>query len=364
MKNLSFLIKPASSSCNLKCRYCFYADVSKHRDVVNHGIMKDSTTDALLRQTFEHLDEEGTVTFAFQGGEPTVAGIDYFQKFCEKAEGMKKEKQKVSYAIQTNGYLLDQQWCELLKKYDFLTGVSLDGYKDNHDYFRISGQNTATYKTVRNAIDLLKKNGVRFNVLTVLSRQLAKHPERLYKFYRKEQISYIQLIPCLAGLEEDGNPYALTPELFADFYKTFFDCWFEDYQKGIYRSIGLFDNLIPMFADIPPYQCGMLGFCRLQLVVESDGSVYPCDFYVLDRYNGGNIEKNSLPEILNSEPMRKFVAEKKPRSQCCKTCRFESLCHGNCKRMTQLYFNDHYCGYQDFLNYASGRMAMIARTIK
>lgn len=157
MKNLSFLIKPASSSCNLKCRYCFYADVSKHRDVVNHGIMKDSTTDALLRQAFEHLDEDGTVTFAFQGGEPTVAGIDYFQKFCEKAEGMKKEKQKVSYAIQTNGYLLDQQWCELLKKYDFLTGVSLDGYKDNHDYFRISGQNTATYKTVRNAIDLLKK---------------------------------------------------------------------------------------------------------------------------------------------------------------------------------------------------------------
>lgn len=364
MKRLSFLIKPASASCNLKCKYCFYADVSEHREVKNNGIMKEEVMLSLIQEAMRSLDEDGEVTFAFQGGEPTVAGLAYFEKFCELVNKHKKPNQKIYYAIQTNAYMVDEEWCTFFKKYDFLVGVSLDGYKENHDYFRITTKNTATYKQVMKVIKLLKKYQVRINVLTVLSKQLAKNPLKLYEFYQKEEIDYIQLIPCLAGFDEKKNPFALTPELFASFYKQFYECWLKEYMSGKYRSVGLFDNLIPMFADIPPQQCGLLGFCSLQLVVESNGNIYPCDFYVLDEYLGGNIVDSSLDNIVNNENMRNFLTEKKKMSINCNDCSFISICHGNCKRMNTLYFKERYCGYQDFLKYAAGSMMQIAENLK
>lgn len=361
MKVLSFLIKPASSSCNLKCKYCFYADVSEHRLMKSNGVMNNETMESLIQKAFYALDEDGDVTFAFQGGEPTVAGLDYFQKFCTYVDKKKKEQQSVHYAIQSNAYNFDDTWCDFFHRYDFLVGVSLDGYKENHDYFRLTTGNKATYTTVMKSLDLLRKHEVKFNVLTVLSKQLAKHPQKLYAFYKKQNIEYIQLIPCIAGLDEVENPFALTPELFANFYKAFYDVWLEELKSGIYRSISLFDNIIPMYEDIPPHLCGLLGYCSLQFVVESDGSVYPCDFYVLDAYNGGNVKELDLMEIAKNEVMQGFLKEEKSMSVLCDTCPFISICHGNCKRMNSLYFHDQYCGYQDFLSYAYPTMKVLAK---
>lgn len=362
MKMLSFLIKPASSSCNLRCKYCFYADVSEHRKIKNNGIMKETTMKKLIDEAFHYLDEKGTVTFAFQGGEPTIAGIDYFKIFCSYVDQIKKNQQ-VYYGIQTNAMMIDDEWCNLFQKYDFLVGVSLDGYQENHDAFRISKAHKTTFDQVMRAIALLRNRGIRFNVLTVLSKQLAKHPEKLYSFYQRENIEFVQLIPCLAGFDDEKNLFALTPVLFASFYKKFYDCWLKEMRQGTYRSIGTFDQIISMFAGVPPQQCGMLGFCSLQLVVESDGGMYPCDFYVLDQYNGGNIMKNTLKEIINSEKFRSFLKEKKEMSLCCNTCPFIAICHGNCKRMNTLYFQRDYCGYQDFLKYAAGSMVQIAQRL-
>ena len=363
MKNLSFLIKPASSSCNLKCRYCFYADVSEHRQIKSNGIMKEAVMHQLINQALQVLDEDGEVTFAFQGGEPTVAGLAYFKAFCAYVDEQKTKTQQVHYALQTNAYVLDDDWCAFFHDYDFLIGVSLDGYKENHDYFRLTTGNKATYKTVMHAIDVLRKHKVSFNILTVLSKQLAKHPKKLYEFYQKQGFAYIQLIPCLAGLDEDSNPFALTPQLFASFYKLFYDEWLKEMKQGSYRSIGLFDNIIPMFVDIPPQQCGLLGYCSLQFVVESDGSIYPCDFYVLDEYKGGNVMELTLEKIAESSPMQDFLKEKKSMSPRCDSCRFVSICHGYCKRMNTLYFTKDYCGYQDFLEYAYPTMLQIAKQL-
>lgn len=360
MKVLSFLIKPASSSCNLRCKYCFYNDVSEHRKIKNSGIMNEVIMKKLIDEAFNYLDEKGIITFAFQGGEPTMAGVNYFKDFCSYVNQI-KNKQQVNYVIQTNATMIDNEWCDFFKEYDFLVGVSLDGYKENHDTFRISQVHKATFKQVMGAIDLLRKRKIRFNVLTVLSKQLAKHPEKLYEFYQQEDIDFIQLIPCLAGFDDEENPFALTPGLFASFYKKFYDCWLKEFQRGTYRSIGLFDNIILMFANNPPQQCGMLGFCSLQLVVESDGNVYPCDFYVLDQYNGGNIMDKTLEEIVNSKEIQSFFKEKKKMGQCCSTCSFISICHGNCKRMNSLYFKENYCGYQDFLKYVANSMIQIAQ---
>lgn len=360
MKYVNFLIKPASSACQLKCRYCFYHDVSEQRAVPSFGNMKEDTMQALITQACLTCDEDGEITFAFQGGEPTLATLPYFQAFCAYAKQTKKPLQTIHYAIQTNAYVIDDAWASFLAEEQFLVGISLDGYRENHDYFRLSEKHTATYKQVMYAISLLRKYNVQFNILTVLSKQLAKHPKKLYDFYKHQKFAYVQLIPCLAGLQEEDNPFALTPELFARFYKEFYTYWLNDYQQGDYMSVTLFDNLIPMFADIPPQQCGLLGFCSLQFVVEGDGSIYPCDFYVLDEYKGGNIKENSLLEIAQSTPMQDFLHEQKNMSPLCATCPFANICHGNCKRMNSLYFTDSYCGYQDFLTFAHASMKQIA----
>lgn len=364
MKKLSFLIKPASSSCNLKCRYCFYADVSEHRQIKSNGNMKEDTIHALIDQVFSILDDNGEVTFAFQGGEPTMAGLSYFHLFTSYVTASKKQSQTIHYALQTNGMVLNDEWCMFFHEYNFLIGISLDGYKENHDYFRLTSGMSATYKEVMLAITCLRKHEVQFNILTVLSKQLAKHPKKLYDFYRKQDVNYIQLIPCLSGLDEEQNPFSLTPKHFAQFYKQFYDCWLAELESGVYRSIGLFDNIIPMFVDIPPQQCGMLGSCSIQLVVESDGSIYPCDFYVLDEYKGGNIKDCNLLEIMKSKPMQSFLREKKKACSKCSTCNFLSICNGNCKRMSDLYFTNDYCGYQEFLAYAYPSMKKIARNVR
>lgn len=363
MKAISFLIKPASSMCMLHCRYCFYHDVSEHRSEKNHGLMKPETSLALIQKACEAVDEDGSITFAFQGGEPTVAGIAYFEHFCECVIQHKKPHQQIQYAIQTNGYIIDDAWCEVFRKYNFLVGVSLDGYRENHDYFRLNDHKKATFQRVMKSIQKLREYQVDFNILSVLSKQLAKHPQKLYDFYKKEGFTHIQLIPCLAGLEEIEDPFALTPHLFASFYKVFYDLWLKDFQKGQAMSIYYFDNLIPMFANIPPQQCGLLGFCSLQFVVESDGSVYPCDFYVLDEYCGGNITQASLQEIADCKEMKGFLQAKQEKSSLCSTCQFASMCNGNCKRMRSLYQSEGYCGYQDFLQYAAPSMSRIAQQI-
>lgn len=363
MKALSFLIKPASSSCNLKCKYCFYADVSEHRQIKSNGVMEETTMYRLIDRAFAALDEDGELTFAFQGGEPTMAGLPYFEKFCAYVLTKKMQKQTIHYALQSNASIIDDAWCAFFHEFDFLVGVSLDGYKENHDYFRLTTGNKATYKTVMHAIHRLRKHSVRFNILTVLSKQLANHPHKLYRFFQKENLHYIQLIPCLAGLDEDHNPFALTPESFASFYKAFYDIWLHELQSGVYRSIGLFDNIIPMYADIPPHQCGLLGYCSLQFVIESDGSVYPCDFYVLDQYNGGNIKDMDILDIAKCEVMQGFLKEEKRMSPLCEECPFIAICHGNCKRMNSLYFHDDYCGYQDFLKHAYPSMIQLAKQL-
>lgn len=362
MKHISFLIKPASSLCNMRCRYCFYADVSDHREVKSHGVMQPQTMRALIDRALG-LGEDAEITFAFQGGEPTVAGLDFFRDFTQYVADH-RSRQTIHYALQTNGYLLDEDWAEFFHTHDFLVGVSLDGYQDLHNWLRPDAAGKGTYNRVMHAIELLRTAGVDFNVLSVLTAQLAKRPQKLYKFYRQHNLDYVQLIPCLPGFDdENGDEFSLTPEAFATFYKAFFRLWTEDFRRGHYMSVTLFDNVIPLFRGYPPQQCGMLGRCAPQFVVESNGDVYPCDFYVLDRYRCGNVETDTLEDMATCEAVRTFLAE--PRRDCtqCATCPFERICHKNCKRLNVAYYREDYCGYRDFLEYAAPAMQQIARSL-
>ena len=362
MKHISFLIKPASSTCNMRCRYCFYADVAEHRETANHGVMEAPCAEAIIDAAFA-LGPDTKVTFAFQGGEPTCAGLEFFRSFCAHVDEA-RERQTVHYAIQTNGYVIDDTWAEFLAEHDFLVGVSIDGYPEMHDWLRPDARGVGTMGRVLDAISALRRASAEFNILTVLTDQLAHHPQKLYRFYKQHKFGFVQLIPCLPGLDETNDEYSLEPESFASFYKTFFRMWLEDFKRGDRMSVTLFDNVIPLFAGVWPQQCGMLGACAPQFVVEGNGDVYPCDFYVLDRYCLGNIRENSLEDMATCDALRTFIAE--PRRDCtlCADCPFERICHKNCKRLNTCYYREDYCGYRDFLEYAAPDMIAIARTLR
>lgn len=362
MKEVSFLIKPASSLCNLRCIYCFYMDEAEMRSQNSYGIMRDETMHRLIEQACS-LDVE-QINFCFQGGEPTVAGCEYFHKFINHVNKVNQNK-KITYAIQTNGTLINQEWISIFKENDFLVGISLDGFVQNHDFFRKDANQEGTFDRIINNIKLLEDAGINYNILTVLTRRLAQRPNQLFDFYMKYNFKYVQLIPCLPSLESNSimDRQALRPRDFSEFYKKFFDRWFDEYVDGNYISVTLFDNLIPMYKGLAPSQCGMLGKCQLQMVVEGDGSIYPCDFYVLDTYKCGNINENSLDEIMHAKAAKKFLGYKRELCKECKNCSFINMCHGNCRRLSACYYNENYCGYKDFLQYTYSRMNEIARTI-
>ena len=363
MKYFSMLIKPASSLCNYKCSYCFYNDVATQREIPCLGIMDDYTVDSIIDKTIGYFNEPVTITYAFQGGEPTCAGIEYFEKFIAKVNNNKNQNHIIQYALQTNGSLLDDRWIKLLKDNNFLVGISLDGFQENHDYFRKNQNGKETFEEVFNAYKKLKEYGVDVNVLTVLTSKLSKNPEKLYEFYKTNDIQFIQLIPCLPDLKNTDDSFALKPEEFSSFYKVIFDKWLDDLKTKEYRSITFFDNIIPLFIGRPPQQCGYLGFCSTQFVVEADGSVYPCDFYVLDQYKLGNINDVSIVDLANSTVASDFKNEKKRQCSKCEGCKYYKMCYGNCKRLNINYFSQDYCGIKDFLENKENEILAIARTL-
>lgn len=364
--NFYVLIKPASSLCNMCCRYCFYEDVSNERRQKSYGIMNLATAYKIIDRVFEACPE-GNVGFSFQGGEPTLATLNYFQLFVNYVESKKETSSTISYSIQTNGILIDDAWCELFKKYSFLVGISLDGLKDVHDSLRIDKLGKGTFNRVMNSIKLLNKYDVKFNILTVVTQSMAKHPQALWNAYVKNGFDFIQLIPCLCALDNPKlkEDYTLNPETYASFLKTFFDIWAKEFAKGNYISIRLFDNLVKMYQNIPPEQCGLLGFCQPQFVIEADGSVYPCDFYVLDGYNAGNIMDMDFDQIKISPAFKNFLTDQSDKSHLCNQCSVYGLCGGGCKRYRSFFFQkEGYCPYQDFLVHASPTLRHIAFSLQ
>lgn len=363
MRQISLLIKPASSLCNMRCSYCFYKDEADLRQQANMGIMKNETIEIMIKKVMALNVIQ--INFCFQGGEPTLATIEYFNYFIDCVNKYNNGK-AISYAIQTNGLALNESWFDLFKKHQFLVGISLDGFMENHDKNRQDVLKRGTFDIVLKNIKRMEELDIDYNILTVLTHQLSKQPKRLFEFYSTHHFKYVQLIPCLPSLDLESSTdiYALQPHDFANFYKLFFDCWYEQYQKGNYISVTLFDQLVPMFLGVAPTLCGMLGKCHMQIVVEGDGSIYPCDFYALDSYYCGNINENSIEEILNNDKAISFVNEKRNVSDICKGCKYFKMCYGYCKRVNVCLKNNDYCGYQEFLDYAYDRFVEIARKLR
>lgn len=359
MKYFNALIKPASSNCNMKCKYCFYHDVASNREIYCQEIMKKETSEIIIQKILDYFKENVEITFAFQGGEPTLAGIHYFKDFIDYVKQNKKGYHHIRYSIQTNGILLNDEWIDLFKKHQFLVGISLDGFIKNHDSVRILKNDKPTYDLVMRNIRKIKEKNISMNILTVLTSELSKKPEELFEFYKKNFFQYIQLIPCLPELNKSNSKYSLKPKEFFEFYKQLFLLWMNELKKGNYYSFNYFDNIILLFNRQYPYQCGYLGYCSMQFVIESDGSVYPCDFYCLDSYKIGNILDNSISDLIKSKALYRFFKEEKRISLLCNTCKFKGICNGNCKRQNICYFDDEFCALKEFMTLYEKQLHLI-----
>lgn len=366
MKNINIMIKPASSLCNMRCKYCFYGEVSDIREVKSYGIMTPETMGDILRVLEKDLENGDRINFAFQGGEPTLAGIDFFKTFVSIVKGWRINV-NVSYALQTNATLIDENWCMFLKDNNFLVGVSFDILQEYHDEQRATADGKGTYKRVLHAIQLLEKYKVEYNVLCTLTNSIARYPKKVWDTIVQLNIKYVQFTPCLGNLKDDASTaFSLTPNRFAQFYTKLFQLWYEAYKRGKYVSIKLFDDIINLMVLKIPTSCGINGYCKPQLVVEADGSVYPCDFYCLDEYKLGNIREQGFAELLKSQNVSKFLSRPHTQPLACDKCRYSRFCGGNCQRMQKEICSDEnssYCGYRNFLDKCSGDFIQISNEI-
>lgn len=370
MPSLSILLKPASSGCNLRCAYCFYADEASIRAVPNYGSMPEEVSHALIQKALAAA-EGGPVTFLFQGGEPTLAGLDFFRDFTAHVDKTAPPGLTVQYSIQTNGTLLDEAWCGFLKENRFLVGLSLDGSRECHDRFRRDGTGKGTYDRVLRAARLLERAGVDYNVLTVVTGYLAKHIQSVFTSLCRNGFRFQQYIPCLdpLGEERGGERWSLTPEEYGVFLKTLFDLWYRELEQGRYWSIRYFDNLVWMLEGRPPELCSMTGSCSRQYLVEADGSVYPCDFYGLDEYRLGNVLQNSWEELDEVREKLGFIQDSRRVPEACKLCQWNPLCRCGCRRDRLIepggLGRNYYCqAYASFFAYALPRLHRVRALLR
>jgi uncharacterized protein len=352
VKRLNLLLKPVSSLCNLRCKYCFYADIGVRREKESYGVMNEETVKAIIENVSKDLEPGDEVAFAFQGGEPTLAGLSWFIGFADAVSAeLARKSISCRYALQTNGIILDESWCAFLRERNFLVGLSLDGTKHFHDRNRFDPNGNGTWETVMAKKRLLETNHVNYNILCVLTNELAAYSEKVWRFIISEHIQYIQFIPCLENFDGKGAE-SLRPARFASFYNRLFPLWAEDVKKGGYVSVKLFDDMANFFYKGIVSACGMNGKCGIQFVVEADGSVFPCDFYAVDTWNAGNLATQTMSEIFATSIFRSFLDVPHSMSRLCTNCEYTSICGGGCKRMknTVYYGNETLCGYKTVLD--------------
>ena len=369
MPPIQLLIKPSSGNCNLRCRYCFYHDEMSKRETANYGFMSTETLEVLVKQSLAFADT--SCGFAFQGGEPTLVGLDFYRKLLEFQKKYNTKNLTIHNSIQTNGFGLGEDWADFLVQNHFLVGISLDGIIHTHDAYRVDAAGKGTFAEIMKTIELFEKKQVEYNILTVVNRRTAEKISRIYSFYGKHNWKYLQFIACLDPLGEPQGmrEYSLTPEAYGDFLVELFDLWYLDWRKGSQPSIRMFENYIGILMGYMPEACDQRGCCSVQWVVEADGSVYPCDFYVVDRYRMGSFGENSMEEMMEMGKTLRFVEESVENREECERCEYGYLCRGGCRRNRQIAENgqlgsNYFCpAYKRFFAAALPRMRQIAQFI-
>lgn len=354
---VSIMLKPSSSLCNLRCEYCFYSSLASERAEYSKGMMSENTAVNIIKSVLEFADGSD-VFFTFQGGEPLLSGLKFFSRFVDNVKKYNTKNSPVHYCLQTNGTLIDEKFAVFFKQNNFLIGVSLDGDEELNSY-RLYPDGASSFNDVMNGIRLLQKHKVTFNILCVLTKRTAANFKTAYRFFKAQNLRYLQFIPCLRPLKNDfDESLYMDTEDYADFLCRGFNIYFNDYMRKEYVSVRSFDNYISLSRGQNAEQCGMNGCCSSLFAIEGDGSVYPCDFYCIDEWCLGNINTSSFAELYHSERAVEFIKNSFIVDEKCKKCDYFYICRGGgCKRNRQ---DKDYCGaYKKFFSSSLYKMEQI-----
>jgi len=332
MPPISIMMKPSSSLCNLKCGYCFYHSLAEMRESYSYGFMKEETAEEVIKKAFD-FTRGNRVYLSFQGGEPMLRGIDFFKSVSEYIGKYNIYGSEVSLALQTNGTLINDDWCKFFQENNYLIGVSLDGDRAANIY-RVDKEGGDTFDKVSDNIDMLINYGVDFNILSVVTSRVAENIDNIYYYFRQQGYKHLQFIPCLAPLNTENreDDFYMNEKQYGDFLIRLFKLYYHDVLSGNYISVRQMDNLVRLAANLEAEQCGMNGHCSHQFIIEGDGGVFPCDFYCLDEYRLGNIYDTDFHNLSRHEKAIDFIKESLITDEKCKSCKYFKLCRGGCKR--------------------------------
>lgn len=332
-KLTSLLIKPAGPDCNLHCHYCFYLKKSEFFPDTRHHRMDLEILEETIRQAMCQSSSE--IYFGWQGGEPTLMGLDFFRRavYFQQKYGT---HQSVGNGFQTNGLLLSQDWARFFRTYNFLVGLSLDGPEHVHDRYRRHSTGRGSWSKVVEAAKLLLDSGVATNALVVVNDYSARFPEEIYEFLKNLGLTFMQFIPCLEpDPENPAKPasFSVPAEQYSDFLIRLFELWKADFLGGRPSTyIRNFESLLFAFAGLTPPDCTLHKECGEYVVVEHNGEVFSCDFYVQPEWKLGNVKEKRLLDMLNSARQRKFGRQKSVLPDECKKCKWLLYCRGGCPK--------------------------------
>lgn len=353
------MVKPIGSFCNLDCVYCYYLSKAE----LLHQFGEFRISDEILEQHIRQYIESQTgdeVIFSWQGGEPTLLGLEFFRKVVELEAKYKKIGQRIENDLQTNGILIDEEWAVFLKQHNFLVGLSCDGPKALHDHYRVTKGGQPTNEKVVAAAQILKKCGVPFNALCVVNRKNSKYPNDVYRFLTRELgVWRVQLIPCVepknfrnvapqkwnqdmmpqvetskakpGSVDSTVTDWSVDPDDWGYFLCKVWDDWLKhDYGK---IHVDLFENVVAQSMGMPAQRCTTSEFCGKALAVEYTGDVYSCDHYVYPEYRVGNIGIYHWSSMAFSQKQQRFgFAKRDTLPQYCRQCEYLKLCWGECPK--------------------------------
>jgi uncharacterized protein len=379
------MAKPVGPICNLDCKYCFYLEKEKLYPATSSWAMPDDVLESYIRQYIE-AQESPVISFAWQGGEPTLLGVNYFRKVVE-FEKKHSNGKRIDNAFQTNGVLLDDLWGEFLAQNRFLVGLSIDGPSDLHDCYRVNKGGQPTFNAVMRGLNYLKKHGAEFNTLTVVHHQNSHRPLEVYRFLKEIGSGFMQFIPVVEGVDESPplpglilvsphsrrdtsvSEWSVEPLQFGKFLCAIFDEWV---RRDVSRYfIQIFDVALESWVGVPQSLCVFRETCGSAMALEHNGDVYSCDHYVYPENLLGNIMEQPLASLAGSEQQRQFGLAKGDRlPRYCRECEARFACNGECPKRRFIHsphgetgLNYLCAGYKLFFKHIAPAMQYMANEL-
>jgi len=377
------IAKPIGPVCNMACSYCYYLSKKYLYHAGTHFRLSEQILEMFIKQYIESNDTPA-VTFAWQGGEPTLLGLEYFNKIIELQKKYSDGKQIIN-ALQTNGLYIDEFWCNFFAKNQFLIGVSIDGPEKYHNRYRKTSGGRGTFKKVIKAVETLIQFGVDFNTLTTVNRANQHSGRKIYAFLKEIGSRYIQFIPIVERQKRQADkksssqtmaereaaiaPWAVEPEAYGQFLIDVFEAWVRADVGETF--IQLFDVTLENWMGIQPGLCLFSEQCGTALAMEQNGDIFSCDHFVFDAYKLGNINNDRLIDLTQSDTQIEFGKNKKtslPKQ--CFQCNVRFLCHGECPKNRFSKTSDgenglnYLCsGYRNFFCHTAPHMKFMANEI-